>query len=85
MAQIAAILSRKEDAAEFQHKYQQRKAFFNKHFVNEDYRTTRFDGKTLIDTQSSYAVGLALGVFSDDALPYARKLSLRSSSKGECG
>lgn len=81
MAQIAAILGRKEDAAEFQHKYQQRKAFFNKHFVNEDYRTTRFDGKTLIDTQSSYAVGLALGVFSDDALPYARKYLLEAVAR----
>lgn len=72
MAEAAEILGLTEDAARFRARYEQRKQFFNRHFVNEAYRTVGIDGRTLIDTQTSYAVGLALGAFADDTIPNAQ-------------
>ncbi|WP_163714828.1 family 78 glycoside hydrolase catalytic domain [Mangrovibacterium lignilyticum] len=75
---VAEILGKKEDAARFEKMYQQRKAFFNKTFINADGKTMGLVGGggfgappgqkaafKLADTQTSYAVGLALGVFDD--------------------
>ena len=97
MAMIAELLGKSEDAASFRNKYQERKAHFNKTYVDKDTRKTmksKFitagfgppgavasDPQTpmagssgvreLIDTQVSYAVPLALGVFSDENISYA--------------
>jgi len=73
MAASAQILGLAEDAANFKVKFEQRKQFFNRHFVNDKHRTVRFDGTTLIDTQTSYGVGLALGAFADDTIPDAQR------------
>ena len=51
MARVAGILNRPADAAKFQERYEQRKAFFNATFVKAD-------------TQTAYAVGLGMGLFS---------------------
>ncbi|MCK7553738.1 glycoside hydrolase family 78 protein [Chitinophaga sedimenti] len=62
MRKIALILQKKEDAASFEKLYAERKAFFNKTYI--DNGKTAFRGK-LIDNQASYAVPLALNVFTD--------------------
>lgn len=67
MSQVARILSRTADAEAYERRYRERKAFFNARFVDAATgMTVRFDGKTPIDTQTSYAVPLALGVFADE-------------------
>lgn len=74
MAQTAEILGKTENAKEYWEKYKERKAFFNNKFVDrETHKTLKSDGATPIDTQTSYAVPLALGVFSDENIPYAAK------------
>lgn len=78
MQHVATILGYPEQAAKFQGQYRERKVFFNNTFVSTDKkargwltygniwepsdRTPEF--KTA-DTQSAYAVGLALGAFDD--------------------
>ncbi|MDF1573937.1 MAG: family 78 glycoside hydrolase catalytic domain [Bacteroidales bacterium] len=80
MKNVAEILGKQEDADRFEEWYRQRKEFFNHTFINEEGRTMGlvgggrgFDGRVappaewkLADTQTSYAVGLALGTFRDD-------------------
>ena len=66
MAQVAEILNKKEDATKFRNSCNERKEFFNKTFVNAD-------KKTLADTQTSYAVGLAVGAFNQENIPYMVK------------
>ena len=80
MKNVAEVLGKKEDAARFEEMYKNRKAFFNKIFINEEGKTLGLVGGSrgfgpvgpaqpefkLADTQTSYAVGLALGVFSDE-------------------
>ena len=77
MAKVAVVLNKPEDAAEFRKKYDERKSFFNKTYVNADTRKTIKSGNTAaqqeLDTQVSYAVPLALGVFNTDNEPYAAK------------
>jgi alpha-L-rhamnosidase len=88
MAKVAAILNKKDDAEKFIKMYDERKAFFNKTFVNADKKTIGLIGGGIFgprgpnapkpefkvaDTQSSYAVGLVLGVFSDENIPYMVK------------
>jgi alpha-L-rhamnosidase len=84
MAKVAAILGKKDDAEKFRQQYNARKAFFNKTFVNADKKTVGLLGgnpfggpaKTefkVSDTQTAYAVGLALGVFTDENVSYMAK------------
>lgn len=75
----AELLGKEEDAARFQNMYQRRKHFFNKTFVNDEGKTLGLIGGggfgappgqkaefKLADTQTSYAVGLALGAFDEN-------------------
>jgi alpha-L-rhamnosidase len=87
MARVADILGRQDDAAKYRRMHDERKTFFNSTFVNADHKTLGYvgpavfpggpligDGKyELADTQTSYAVGLALGAFSDENIPYMEK------------
>ena len=87
MVQVADILNKKEDAEKFKAMYDERKAFFNRTFVNADKKTVGLIGGggfgqrgpaskavfKVSDTQTSYAVPLALGVFSDENIPYMVK------------
>jgi alpha-L-rhamnosidase len=83
MAKVAAVLDRVADAAKYRDMYEKRKAFFNATFVNADKRTLALVGGQrrpgersatpaelkLADTQTSYAVPLAMGLFSDENAP----------------
>ena len=79
MKNVADILGKKADATRFEAMFQKRKAFFNNTFINEEGKTMGLVGGggfgaprgqlaefKLADTQTSYAVGLALGAFNDD-------------------
>ena len=87
MAKVATLLGKTEDAVKFQALADQRKAFFNATFVNADKKTLA-TGRSgfgprptpdavptfrIADTQTSYAVGLGLGVFSPEHVPFAAK------------
>jgi len=83
MARVAEVLGQSEDAAKFRKLHRDRKDFFNKIFVNDAKKTLGFlrpkaamagtpvPGREfrVADTQSSYAVGLALGAFNDANIP----------------
>lgn len=92
VATTAEILGKDEDAQKYWEMYNERKEFFNSKFTNENNQTLRLGGGRrgpfggrgesevgsvqVADTQTSYAVGLALGAFSDDKIPYmAKKLA----------
>lgn len=91
--QSALVLGEGEDAAYFEKKYEERKAFFNRVFVDPDTHCTTFSseeavlanrnapmmapaaspmpeklasGRFKMDTQTSYAVPLALGIFAEE-------------------
>ena len=82
VAQVARLLGRDADAARYERLYQQRRAFFNRSFVDGQGRTRGFIARSpiafgptalegemrLADTQTSYAVGLALGLFEEGSL-----------------
>jgi alpha-L-rhamnosidase len=81
MRQVAELLGKEEDATRFEQMYQERKDFFNNTFVNEKGKTmAMITGRgfgpapaqppefKLADTQTSYAVGLALGAFNEEAV-----------------
>jgi alpha-L-rhamnosidase len=68
MKNVAELLGKREDVARFTASYEQRKAYFNDTYINEDGLTLKTDSK-VADTQTSYAVGLALGAFSEDNMP----------------
>jgi alpha-L-rhamnosidase len=83
MAKVAKILGHTADAERFTAMYEKRKAFFNATFVNPDKRTIGLIGGRrpgertampaefkLADTQTSYAVPLAMGLFSDENIPH---------------
>ncbi|HLK64723.1 MAG TPA: family 78 glycoside hydrolase catalytic domain [Bryobacteraceae bacterium] len=89
MAKVAGILGKPEDAAKYKDAYEKRKAFFNATFVDAEKKTLGTGGGRggagraggaptppefrLADTQTSYAVGLAMGLFSDQNIPYMVK------------
>lgn len=84
MKNVAEVLGETGDAARFADMYQKRKAFFNKTFINEDGKTMGLVGGgrgfgpaqpefRLADTQTSYAVGLALGAFDDNVVAQMAK------------
>ena len=84
MVKVAEILRKKHDAERFRKMYIERKTFFNTTFINQDHKTlslsaggsglgnqpSRPANVKLADTQTSYAVGLALGAFSDENIPH---------------
>jgi alpha-L-rhamnosidase len=73
------------DETKFTQWYNERKAFFNSTFVNAEHKTVGLIGGggfgrldvppewKLADVQTAYAVGLALGAFSDEQIPYMVK------------
>jgi alpha-L-rhamnosidase len=84
MAKVAGILGKKEDAQKFRERYNERKDFFNRTFVNTDKKAVGLVGGGLFggpakrefkvsDTQTAYAVGLALGTFADENISYMVK------------
>lgn len=92
MAKVAAVLGKPEDSARYKSQYEQRKAFFNKTFVNSDKKTLGLTGGRgmfggggpgaqpapapsfkVADTQTSYAVGLGMGLFSEENAPHMVK------------
>lgn len=87
MVRVAEILGRKADAAKYRKMYLERRAFFNRTFVDSNRKTLGLVGPSvfpggpllgkgefkLADTQTSYAVGLALGAFNDELIPDMQK------------
>jgi alpha-L-rhamnosidase len=86
MMETAKLLGKSEDAVKFKNMYEERKLFFNRQFVNQEHKTlgmisggSGFDQSSeaprfkLADTQSSYAVGLALGAFNEENASYMSK------------
>ena len=84
MAQVAQVLGRSADVARFKAAYDKRKALFNATFVNPEGKTIGLVGGRglfgggpnapapefkLADTQTSYAVGLAMDLFNDQNRP----------------
>jgi len=92
MTKTAEILGRTGDAEKWSMLYNERKEFFNTKFVNDEHRTMGITGGgfgqagpsklTLADTQTSYAVGLSLGAFSDENIPYAARFLAEACSRG---
>jgi alpha-L-rhamnosidase len=87
MSRVAEILGKNEDAENYRGLYEQRKDFFNKTFVNADKKTLGLIGGgrgfgsqpaapaefKVADTQTSYAVGLAMNLFNEENKPYMVK------------
>jgi len=81
MMKVAEILDRRADAEKYARMYAERKAFFNAKFVNAEHKTVAYTSRTrgvppewkVADTQTSYAVGLALNAFSDKNIPFMEK------------
>lgn len=88
MSQAAEVLGRSGDAAKYRALYEKRKAFFNATFVNGEKKTIGLPGRgfggggprgaspaefKVADTQTSYAVGLGMGLFSAENLPFMVK------------
>jgi alpha-L-rhamnosidase len=83
MAKTAELLGKDADANKYWQMHGERREFFNKTFVNDEGRTLGIVGRRrgfggrpptpgewqVADTQTSYAVGLALGAFGDDKVP----------------
>jgi alpha-L-rhamnosidase len=87
MSKVAALLGKKDDADKFRTLYEKRKELFNKTFVNAEKKTLGligggrgFGGQPptpaefkVSDTQTSYAVGLAMDLFDDENKPHMIK------------
>jgi alpha-L-rhamnosidase len=87
MTRVAEILGKESDVAKWRSLHQQRKTFFNATFVNADKKSLATGSGgfgrpaspgtapefRVADTQTSYAVGLALGVFDPDNVPFMVK------------
>jgi alpha-L-rhamnosidase len=87
MTRVAEVLGKKDDAERFRTLYEKRKEFFNTTFVNADKKTLGLIGGgrgfgpqpaapaefKVADTQTSYAVGLALGSFNGENIPFMVK------------
>jgi len=82
MAKIARVLGKSADVEKYQAMYEKRKEFFNKTFVNADKKTMGLIGGPrmgpgpvvpaefkVADTQTSYAVGLAMDLFNVENKP----------------
>jgi alpha-L-rhamnosidase len=89
MAKVAEVLDKHDDAAKYRGMYEKRKAFFNTTFLNGEKKTLATGGGRggfggggaapappefrVADTQTSYAVGLAMGLFNSESTPYMIK------------
>jgi alpha-L-rhamnosidase len=73
MINVAKALNKDSDAEKYQKMYNERKEFFNRNFVNSDKKAIQGAGGKLSDNQTSYAVGIALGAFNDENLPFMAK------------
>lgn len=82
IVRVARILNKSADAEKYQKMYDERKEFFNRTFVNADKKTIQGSNGKLSDTQTSYAVGLALDAFNNDNIPFMVK-NLAESVKRE--
>jgi len=82
VAKAAEVLGRSSDAVKYRALYEKRKAFFNSTLVNSEGKTLATGGGfgfgpppagppqfRIADTQTSYAVGLGMGLFNADKLP----------------
>jgi alpha-L-rhamnosidase len=99
ITKVAALLGKKEDAARFGKMYVERKAAFNRTFVNADKKTVSVTGEgygqrgktpewKVADLQTTYAVGLALNLFSDENKPFMQRNLLeavRRENKDDSG
>ncbi|NQU85647.1 MAG: family 78 glycoside hydrolase catalytic domain [Mariniphaga sp.] len=77
MIQVAELFGKQKDVEKFQEMFSERKEFFNSAFINEEFKTLGIKGGIrfgtssqtpkyeFADTQTSYAVGLALGAFNE--------------------
>jgi alpha-L-rhamnosidase len=86
MSRIASLLDKEEDAQEFSQKYNDRKSFFNRVYVDPLTRktvksTAHSSDEFFVDTQVSYAVPLGLKVFDDENEPFAADLLNESISR----
>ncbi|MGJ5818624.1 family 78 glycoside hydrolase catalytic domain [Paludibaculum fermentans] len=98
MAQIAEILGKPADAAKYRTLYEKRKAFFNATFVNAEKKTLGTVGGRggfgapgrppaplefkVADSQTSYAVGLAMGLFNSENTPHMVRNLADSVARG---
>jgi alpha-L-rhamnosidase len=81
MMKVAEILGKRGDVGKYARMHAERKAFFNTKFVNAERKTLGYTSRArgappewkVADTQTSYAVGLALGAFSDENIPFMAK------------
>ncbi|MBN1768028.1 MAG: family 78 glycoside hydrolase catalytic domain [Prolixibacteraceae bacterium] len=64
MSKMAIILNKKDDAESFSKLCTERKAFFNKTYIDETTGKTCFRGK-IVDTQTSYVLPLAFDIIDD--------------------
>lgn len=82
MAKVAQLLGKSDEAAQYQRLYEKRKAFFNATFINTEKKALGTAGGfprmaapkaapefKVADTQTAYAVGLAMNLFSDENKP----------------
>jgi len=72
MSKIAVILNKKEDAERFTKLCAERKAFFNKTYIDNKSGKTSFRGK-VIDTQTSYILPFAFNIFDETHKELAKK------------
>jgi alpha-L-rhamnosidase len=82
MAKVADILNKPDEAARYREMYEKRRAFFNATFVNPEKKTLGITGGggfgrsteslkfRIADTQTSYAVGLGMGLFTTEDAPF---------------
>ncbi len=70
MISTATILNQSADVEKYRKMYDERRAFFNRTFVNAEKKTIKDSKGTLSDNETSYAVGLALGAFDKENTPY---------------
>jgi len=84
MAKVAEVLGKSADAAKYRALYERRRAFFNSTFVNSEGKTLATGAGLsfgpqaagqpqfrIADTQTSYAVGLGMGLFTGEKIPAA--------------
>ncbi len=72
MSKVARILDKKEDADQFSKLCAERKAFFNKTYLDSITGKTSFRGK-VIDTQTSYVLPLAFDILDETHKELAKK------------
>ncbi|MFH0841236.1 MAG: family 78 glycoside hydrolase catalytic domain [Bacteroidota bacterium] len=69
MYRTAEAMDRSADAERYRKLYEERKEYFNRTFVNGEKKTLQSPKGKVSDTQTSYAVPLALGAFNEENIP----------------